>query len=598
MFSLSSIFHSTSLCTNSGLLFSRPHKRLILFLVLWTCLCYFVFRINFREELINDFYNTRELLAKVVETGKPNKRNGNPLSGSGSESAISSGGSTTTTTSSVFNIFDAELAVDKSPAQSEQDLVKDLQMKLPNLPIVYLQENKNKNWHYRNQSTCAKFPTLYDLHFNNIYWQETETSNGTFFFYGAYLDVRKKNQLGPTVRILSMINRIQPTIKTFCQLWFKGSKEPVIAKVYEYKYIWYHKWGNYKTGIFQPYLIACPIPKSHWYKEPVSVSVVEHMCDIATNNLRVIYNKLDTGVKKKEFAVCVKGLDFPSTDLSVRLVEWIETLHTLGADKVFLYNLEIHPNVTKVLNYYVKKGLVDLTPISLPGYQPNMPHLQHLYLKSKLTNKRQNELIPYNDCLYRNMYRYEYIALLDIDEVITPLKHKSWSEMMKYVRASSLAIKNETRASYNFRNVYFMDEMLKAHGGFNKDIPQYLHMMQHVYRSANYTKPGQYIKCFHNPEKALILHNHFPLGCLGVCTSYPVDNSIGHLQHYRKDCVSTLKKSCDRDYKKVSVKDISLWKWKTPIVSNATEALSALGFFKNNPTGPSGLISESMLSKP
>jgi hypothetical protein len=34
--------------------------------------------------------------------------------------------------------------------------------------------------------------------------------------------------------------------------------------------------------------------------------------------------------------------------------------------------------------------------------------------------------------------------------------------------------------------------------------------------------------------QALILHNHFPLGCLaGVCTSYPVDTALGHLQHYR-----------------------------------------------------------------
>jgi hypothetical protein len=39
------------------------------------------------------------------------------------------------------------------------------------------------------------------------------------------------------------------------------------------------------------------------------------------------------------------------------------------------------------------------------GYQPNLPGLQHMYLKNKLNNKRQNELIPYNDCLYRNMYR-------------------------------------------------------------------------------------------------------------------------------------------------------------------------------------------------
>jgi hypothetical protein len=53
---------------------------------------------------------------------------------------------------------------------------------------------------------------------------------------------------------------------------------------------------------------------------------------------------------------------------------------------VFLYELEVHPNVTKVLKYYEEKGLVDLTPITLPGYQPNMPFLQHLYLGPILRN--------------------------------------------------------------------------------------------------------------------------------------------------------------------------------------------------------------------
>ena len=47
-----------------------------------------------------------------------------------------------------------------------------------------------------------------------------------------------------------------------------------------------------------------------------------------------------------------------------------------------------------------------------------------------------------------------------------------------------MQVKNESRASYNFRNVYFMDEMLRANepSGFFKDIPPYLHMLQHVYR--------------------------------------------------------------------------------------------------------------------
>ena len=80
-----------------------------------------------------------------------------------------------------------------------------------------------------------------------------------------------------------------------------------------------------------------------------------------------------------------------------------------------LYSLESLPGLVsvsdvismfQVLDYYSAQGLVDVTPISLPGYQPNLPILQHMYLKSKLNNKRQNELIPYNDCLYRNIYRH------------------------------------------------------------------------------------------------------------------------------------------------------------------------------------------------
>ena len=218
---------------------------------------------------------------------------------------------------------------------------------MPNLPIVYWQENKKKKVP-KNSTTCSKFPDIYDIQFNNKYWQVFESSNGSFYLYGAYLDVRTNNRLGPTVRILGMINSLEPQVKTFCQLWFSDSNDPIISKVLEYKYIWYKKWGNYKHGLFQPYLLACQLPKSHWNKTPASVSIVENKCDKATNNLRVTYNKPEEGEGKKKFAVCVKGLDFPEDDLSIKLTEWIEVLGSLGADKIFLYNLEVHPNITKV----------------------------------------------------------------------------------------------------------------------------------------------------------------------------------------------------------------------------------------------------------
>jgi len=195
-----------------------------------------VFRITMNDHLLentdqmenNDKINiiARELLGKTIHGN-----NSPDLSGSRS-----------TTQSNDDSHVNAEPAIDHSPKLSETELVRKLQSQMPNLPLVYWQQNKNKK--LGKNKTCAKYPDIYDLHFNNKYWQETVTSNGTFLLYGAYLDVRSKNRLGPTVRILGMINRLEPKVKTFCQLWFNDSKEPVFSKVLEYKYIWYKKWGN------------------------------------------------------------------------------------------------------------------------------------------------------------------------------------------------------------------------------------------------------------------------------------------------------------------------------------------------------------------
>ena len=87
-----------------------------------------------------------------------------------------------------------------------------------------------------------------------------------------------------------------------------------------------------------------------------------------------------------------------------------------------------------------------------------------------------------------------------------PLGNASnWSELMRNVEEASLRTKNTTRASYNFRNIYFMDEFLGEHmkergGDLDAsdleldEIPDHMHMLRHVYRSENYTKPGQVCK--------------------------------------------------------------------------------------------------------
>ncbi|XP_015600282.1 uncharacterized protein LOC107270104 [Cephus cinctus] len=481
--------------------------------------------------------------------------------------------SASTTTQSPLEL---EPLLDKRASRSEDELIEEIEKRLPSLPLAYWNRNKNNKQMFYGNDSCAKYPSIFDLEFNNVYWQSMRTSNGTFQLFGAYYDRRKLSRIGPAVRIVGMINRIEPTVKTFCQMWFEGEKEPQLVETLEYKYIWYSKWGNYKQGIYQPYVIACKVPQSHWKKgPPTSVSMVEKACHTATNNLRVIYNKPE---QKKDFAVCVKGLDFLHEDLSVRLVEWIELISLLGADKIFFYELQVHPNITKVLEHYEKLGKVQVTPLTLPGGQPNVPAFQHMYLTKKTNHKRQNELIPYNDCLYKHMYEYEYIALLDIDEVIMPVRDTTWQQLMQRVMPKALKIRNETRASYNVRNVYFLDDLLHSHGSF-KDVPRYMHMLQHVYRSKNFTKPNQYIKCFHNPERVVTLHNHFPLACLGAgCTSYPIETDDAQLQHYRADCVKSLKKSCV-EYRENSVMDTTIWRYKEKLIERVTRTLKTLGFF-------------------
>ncbi|XP_059607716.1 uncharacterized protein LOC132255627 [Phlebotomus argentipes] len=486
----------------------------------------------------------------------------------------------TSTTTEKFLPLD--VLIDNRTKLDDDQLIRDVESRLPSLPIAYW--SKHKNFSQQKSSTCAKYPSIFDLEFNNIYWQTLHTSNGTFQLYGAYYDIRKKSRIGPAVRILGMIDRIEPKVKTYCQFWFDGQKEPFIVKTFEYKYVWYNKWGNYKQGIYQPYLIACQIPKAFHGIKPASVSVVENECDTASNNLRVLHNHPLDG-KKKNFAVCVKGLDFLYDDLSVRLVEWIELLNILGADKIYFYNLQVHPNISKVLDYYEAEGKVHVTPLTLPGGQPNVPGFQHLYLTKKTNHKRQNELIPYNDCLYKNMYMYKFITLLDIDEVIMPKGElNNWAELMDTVLPKSLKQRKEGYHSYNMRNVYFLDGYQHDHG-WNKDIPKFMHMLQHVHRAQNYTKPNQYVKCFHDPESVLSLHNHFPLSCLGgACKSFPVDTADGHLQHYRADCVKSLKKSCD-EYKEHQVRDTTIWKYKEELVQRSMRTLEKLGFFRNPPTG-------------
>ncbi|KAK4872699.1 hypothetical protein RN001_014728 [Aquatica leii] len=452
----------------------------------------------------------------------------------------------------------------------ENNLPNDVQYKnaeknYPSLPLEYWQSNTGKQLEFNE--TCAKFPSLFDIEFQNTYWQNLRSSYGHYQLFGAYLDTRAANPLGPTVRILAMVDQIEPLTRMYCQIWFKNKQQPVIVQALKYDLSWPEYFGNHKTGIYQPYLIPCQIPSEYHNLTVAAVSMVENACNNASNALTVFYNKPNR--EKQDFAICVKGMDFFLEDISSVLTEWIEMMTLLGAHKIFMYNLHVHPNVSKVLKYYEKQERVEIVPLSLPAGQPNILFWQHIYLENRVTHKFQGEIIPYNDCLYKHMYEYKYIVLVDVDEVIVPLNGSTWKDLLGYLHQKV----GTDYDAYNVRNLYFFTDLLFKHSWFN-DVPEYMHILNHINRDPNITQPGYNIKSFHNTETVLSLHNHYPVACLrGYCENYPIDPIDALMFHYKRKPIETYK-----EFLNTSIKDDTIWKYKNTLIEKTTKALKEMGF--------------------
>ncbi len=80
------------------------------------------------------------------------------------------------------------------------------------------------------------------------------------------------------------------------------------------------------------------------------------------------------------------------------------------------------------------EGFVNWKPLTLPDIQPNSRHLFQWYYTQLISKFWPQELLELNDCLYRNLYNYEYLAIFDIDEIIVPQNAYNWSQLMSEIK--------------------------------------------------------------------------------------------------------------------------------------------------------------------
>lgn len=334
----------------------------------------------------------------------------------------------------------------------KEELVRQLEQELPELDYGFWYRWA-KPMGYKVNASCARYPDPLDLQLHNIYWQTFLSGNVTFRLYAAYLDQREAVKQR-TVRILATADQIGSKFPpSHCQLWYENHKEPIFVPVSEYLSVWVKEWGN-KARLNYPHLLSCLVPRELppdiLSALPKTVSLVAQRCDRASNSLRInqevshpvmpsrnassTTRSSSNSSSTLNFGVCVKGFDFPYFDLSERLIEWFELQRILGASRIYAYMYDVHPAVQRVLDYYQRTGFLELRPLTLANGMPRLRHYQHMLLQQRKLEKRLNELIPYNDCFYRNLYRHDYLVNVDVDEVIMPKgEFSNWHQLVQKV---------------------------------------------------------------------------------------------------------------------------------------------------------------------
>ena len=272
------------------------------------------------------------------------------------------------------------------------------------------------DFHFRNKDHTSKVE-------NQIYheWQKVEIRQNTFYLHSSFIDDRALNGKA-TINIIGMAN---PDMHSglYCRIWFENKDDYLDSNVTKTFVIFKEKKAQYK--VIQSYLWRCPLSDDSLI--PVSVSLVHSPGDEADKALPVVDSRPKNGeIKKNKIAVCLKSLYLPMNInvTSLYLSAWIEILLELGADKIFTYNLEINPDIGRVLKYYESINKLDLRKTYVPDLGKNYANI-----RQKKSLKWNYEMVIWNDCFYRNMYVYEYIAVFDLDEIPVKRNGGSWQNL-------------------------------------------------------------------------------------------------------------------------------------------------------------------------
>uniref|UniRef100_A0A1I8G0F9 Glycosyltransferase family 92 protein n=1 Tax=Macrostomum lignano TaxID=282301 RepID=A0A1I8G0F9_9PLAT len=127
----------------------------------------------------------------------------------------------------------------------------------------------------------------------------------------------------------------------------------------------------------------------------------------------------------------------------------------------------------------------------------------------------------------RNLGRYTYTAVFDLDEIIVPQQHPDYPTLLSALE------KRANSSSFAFRNWYHFSEL-----GEDSSVDPRMYMLRHPYSTKQESPPDYSIKSIHKSCCVVALHNHFSWEDVPKPNTkrsrYNAEVQIGVNEHYKR----------------------------------------------------------------
>ena len=320
---------------------------------------------------------------------------------------------------------------------------------------------KNTSHHYRT----AKHKNV---------WYTINEDNTEIYIYSAIFDNRTAGGNNPFVRILAIGRKIQ---RLFCRLWSPEWSIAVTAKIAV------NGAGHKIDGVFfKQYYFSCILPLGFPFA-PTHVSLSTVQCENVSSLIPVILPE-NPGFFSHQFGICVP-ITFWYVD-PYRIVEWIEMSRFFGVSEINVYACNVSDITLMILTYFQQEGILKLHDV---------PPARNGRTRDGV---KIASPISINDCMWRNMYRYRYVLIVDFDEIIVPNLHTTYKDMMQFIDKIYHTVNYK---SYTFRNTYFWVGCQTA----LKTVTSYMTTFTEREIPSEY---GMSVKSILDPRRCLSAFNH------------------------------------------------------------------------------------------